>query len=67
MSSRDWTILAYGSVIALAVLVEAVARWGVGRVPTFAGFLGSSLSRRSTQIGLLVAWWWLGWHFITAS
>jgi hypothetical protein len=24
-----------------------------------------AMRRRTTQVGLILAWWWLGWHFIT--
>jgi hypothetical protein len=33
-------------------------------VPSFAGLLQRAMRTRSAQLGILLAWWWLGWHFI---
>ena len=67
MNSRTLTLAAYALVAVLAVVVELLARSDRTRLPTFASTVSSGLVRRSTQLGLFAAWWWLGWHFITAG
>lgn len=66
MTGRDATIAAYAAVAAVAVAVQALALTGRVDVPSLGKVLTWALRRRSTQIGFLFAWWWLGWHFVTA-
>lgn len=66
MTSRDATIAAYAVVAAAAVTVQVLAVTRRVDVASFGKVLTWALRRRSTQIGVLFAWWWLGWHFITA-
>jgi hypothetical protein len=48
--------------------MECVARFAAHpKVPALAVTLRWAIRRRSTQLGFLLAWWWLGWHYITAS
>lgn len=37
------------------------SRWPV---PTLGRVVSGLLRRRSARIGILLAWWWLGWHFL---
>ncbi len=67
MTSRTLTLAAYGLVAVAAVILDLVARSGRVKLPTFGACVSVGLARRSTQLGLLAAWWWLGWHFITAG
>lgn len=68
MIVRILTLGVYLLVGLLMVCVECVARFGAHpKVPTLAATFRWAMRRRSTQLGFLLAWWWLGWHFITAS
>ena len=64
MSTRVLTVLGYLLVAASLVGVELSARRDVSRVPSFGGLLRRAMRTRSAQLGILLAWWWLGWHFI---
>lgn len=64
---RVVTISVYVLIASALATTEWLARRGSGRLPTCSALIRWALRRRSTQIGLLLAWWWLGWHFITAS
>lgn len=66
MNDRTLTVAAY-LVLVVAAAGAAVTTWlrpdliaRPGRVVTWA------MRRRTTQLGLLLAWWWLGWHFLTS-
>jgi len=51
--------------IGLALLVtELLARRTRLRVPSLGAVLRWAMRRRSAQIGLVMAWWWIGWHFL---
>lgn len=48
--------------LALAV-TEVLARRTRLPVPTLGALFRWMLRRRSAQIGIVMAWWWVGWHF----
>ncbi|MEO7126157.1 MAG: DUF6186 family protein [Nakamurella sp.] len=61
---RSITIAVY-VVCALALMVtEILARATRLHVPTLAALFRWMLRRRSAQIGIVMAWWWIGWHFL---
>ena len=66
MSSWAVTVTAFSSVAVVAVVVQLVALRRPDRVASFGRVLTWAMRRRSTQLGLVFAWWWLGWHFVTA-
>ena len=66
MTSWGVTVAAYSCVAAVAVAVEVLAHVRPGLVPPLGQVLTWAMRRRSTQLGLVFAWWWLGWHFATA-
>jgi hypothetical protein len=67
MSSRVLTSLVYLAVALSLVATELVARRPRSSIPTIADVVHWASRRRSTQIGLLLAWWWLGWHFVLGA
>jgi Family of unknown function (DUF6186) len=66
VTSRVLTIAGYLMLAATLVATEVVARRPRARVPTFAGLVRWGLRHRSAQLGIVLAWWWLGWHFLLA-
>lgn len=66
MTSRQATILVYVGIGLLLLGLELLART-TERVPTFGTLLRAALRHRSAQLGLVLAWWWLGWHFLADS
>ncbi len=65
VSSWALTVTAYTSALVALIALEVTARVRPGSVPTLGGVLTWALRRRSTQLGLVLLWWWLGWHFTT--
>lgn len=64
---RAITIAVYlACALALAV-TEVLARLTRLPVPTLAALFRWMLRRRSAQIGIVMAWWWVGWHFLGAG
>ena len=66
MTSRTLTLLAYGALAAALLLTEVVARRGHTSVPRFGAVVRLAMRSRSAQLGIVLAWWWLGWHFLLA-
>ena len=64
MTSRVLTIAAY-VVIALSLLVTELWSHRPGTVvPSLVELVRWAARKRSAQFGLLLVWWWLGWHFV---
>jgi Family of unknown function (DUF6186) len=64
MTSRALTIDAHLIFGAALVQLEVLARLTPLPVPTAAAVLHRALRHRSAQFGILLAWWWLAWHFL---
>lgn len=65
VSSHAATVAAYVTVAALALGVELTALLAPRSWPRLGEVLTWALRRRSTQLGMLLLWWWLGWHWVT--
>ena len=66
VSSADVTVAAFLAVGLLAVAVQLLALRHPERVAALGDVLTWAMRRRSAQLGLMFAWWWVGWHFLTA-
>lgn len=66
MSASRAVTLAGFVLLGLAfVALQTVAYLRPGRVPTLGQVLDGIMRQRTGRIAILVAWWWVGWHFIT--
>jgi len=64
---RDVTIAGFLLCVAAAAVLELRAR----STPDYLAPVGTLLDRvmatRSARIGILLFWWWLGWHFLVGQ
>lgn len=64
---RSLTIAGFLVCVVAAVVLELRAR----RAPDYLAPLGTVLDRvmasRSARIGILLFWWWAGWHFLVGQ
>lgn len=58
------TILVYASLVIALVWLQMLARRPGSSIPRLSDVLRWGMRRRDTQLALLLAWWWLGWHFL---
>ncbi len=65
MSSREITIA--GFLVLGAVMVTLVAASWTGRLPRFGEVVDLLGARRSGRVLVVLAWWWLGWHFLVRT
>ncbi len=61
------TIGAYLACIAVAVVVELVARRDPDRIAPLGDLMDQVMATRSARIGILMFWWWAGWHFLVGQ
>lgn len=64
MTLREITIAGFALIGAAWVVLELLARGHRARVPRFMEFVEHLMRYRSGRSGLLLLWWWLGWHFL---
>ncbi|MEY9861745.1 hypothetical protein ABH935_007388 [Catenulispora sp. GAS73] len=67
MSPRVITAVGYALIGLAALAVEVVARRPGSRVPTFAQLVHTVMRERWGRVGMLLVWWWLGFHFLSRS
>ncbi|MEZ0110845.1 hypothetical protein ABH920_004860 [Catenulispora sp. EB89] len=67
MSPRVITAIGYALIGLAALAVEIVARRPGSRVPTFGQLVQHVMHERWGRVGMLLVWWWLGFHFLSRS
>lgn len=65
MSAQTATWAAYGLILLAGIVSQLAALRNPERASRIGRVVTWAMRRRATQLGLLLAWWWLGWHFIT--
>jgi hypothetical protein len=64
---RVLTICGYLACIAAAVVIELLARRDPDRVAPLGDLMDQVMATRSARIGILLFWWWAGWHFLVGQ
>lgn len=67
MTSGQITSWGFVVVGVAVVVVEVCARRAGSRIPTLSGLVGFVMRDRWGRFGVLLAWWWVGWHFLSRS
>jgi hypothetical protein len=63
MTSRDFSILVYATIVAAAFTLELLSRRAGSRVPSLSTVFRSVMRTRTGRVGLMAGWAWLGLHF----
>ena len=67
MTSRWITIAGFALIAVALVAVHFYGRKPNTRVPSLGELCGYVIRDRWGRVGLLLGWWWLGWHFLARS
>jgi hypothetical protein len=67
VTSRSVTVLGYAGLALLLVALEVTARLRPEAVAPVAAVVRRVCRTRSGQLFLVLAWWWLGWHFLLGT
>jgi hypothetical protein len=67
MSPRTITIAGYVVIGIAAVMVEVVARRPSSGIPRLSELITKVMHERWGRVGMLLVWWWLGFHFLSRS
>lgn len=61
------TVAVYVFIVLLALVVEWRARRNPAQLTTLDSMLEHVMTSRITRVGVTLAWWWFGWHFLFAE
>jgi len=53
--------------VGIALAFSAWAAWQRDPSATVTALFERAMSDRLTRIAILLAWWWLGWHFLAGQ
>jgi hypothetical protein len=61
---REITIVGFALCLLAAIAVEVAARRDPNRIAPLGDLLDRVMATRSARVGILLFWWWVGWHFL---
>ncbi|CAB4618572.1 MAG: hypothetical protein F2590_04675 [Actinobacteria bacterium] len=64
MTSREMVIAGYIAFIAIGVLMWFIFRAPNSPVSTVSALIDRIMHHRTTRLAIMLAWWWVGWHFL---
>jgi hypothetical protein len=64
MSTHVITIIGYACVVAVLIVLEVLAHRKGSRIPKMGEWFGYLMRTRTGRFLVLLAWGWLGWHFL---
>ncbi len=67
MTMRLITIVGFVACLVLIVLLEALARREPEKLTSLTSMIDHVMATRSARVGILLFWWWLGWHFLVGQ
>lgn len=63
MRSHDFALLVYATLVAVAFLVELLARRERSRIPSLSTLFRNVMRTRTGRVGIMAGWAWVGLHF----
>ncbi|HMM82532.1 MAG TPA: DUF6186 family protein [Terrimesophilobacter sp.] len=67
MTLRLITIAAFLACLVLVGLLELLAHREPEKLTSLTSMIDHVMATRSARIGILLFWWWLGWHFLVGQ
>jgi hypothetical protein len=64
MSHPQIVITGYLVAVALGLAIWLLAHFGILKLTKVGDLMERILHHRTTRIAIILAWWWIGWHFL---
>ncbi len=58
------TIAGYLCFVAAGLVIWLVTRREKSKVASLGDLLDRVMHHRATRVAIMLAWWWIGWHFL---
>ena len=64
MSDAAIVVTGYLVALAIGILIWVLSHFELLRLAKVGTMLERIMHHRTTRIAIILAWWWLGWHFL---
>jgi hypothetical protein len=64
MSHAEIVIIGYLVVLGLGLIIWLLTHFNVLKLTKVGALMDRILHHRTTRIAIILAWWWVGWHFL---
>jgi hypothetical protein len=64
MSHPQIVITGYLVAVALGLAIWLLTHFGILKLTKVGDLMERILHHRTTRIAIILAWWWIGWHFL---
>ena len=63
MTARDLTYAGFALIGLAALVLFLLSHRKNSPIPTLTALFGRLMRKRTTRVALILAWWWIGFHF----
>jgi hypothetical protein len=64
MSHAEIVIIGYLVALGLGLIIWLLTHFNVLKLTKVGALMDRILHHRTTRIAIILAWWWVGWHFL---
>lgn len=64
MSDTQIVILGYLVIVGIGVAIWLLSHFDALKLTKVGDLMERILHHRTTRIAIILAWWWVGWHFL---
>jgi hypothetical protein len=64
MSHSEIVIIGYLAIIGIGVAIWLMTHFNVLNLTKVGVLMDRILHHRTTRLAIILAWWWVGWHFL---
>jgi hypothetical protein len=64
MSHAEIVIIGYLVALGLGLIIWLLTHFNLLKLTKVGALMDRILHHRTTRIAIILAWWWVGWHFL---
>lgn len=64
MTDTQIVVTGYWLIVAIGVVIWLLTHFNVVKLTKVGDLMERILHHRTTRIAIILAWWWVGWHFL---
>lgn len=64
MSDTQIVVIGYLVIVAIGVAIWLLTHFNALKLTKVGDLMERILHHRTTRIAIILAWWWVGWHFL---
>ena len=64
MTDANFVVAGYLVIVGIGVAVWLMTHFNILKLTKVGDLMERILHHRTTRIAIILAWWWVGWHFL---